>query len=329
MAIIDLKSRYCNICKKTYKCHQGYRIHMANRNNIHIPFTRPKLKPNPMKTPDINDPNYYCISCDHTFESKRKHFKHLASIHHMSHPVPSREPREPENKKPKIDDLNLYCDVCQKAYCTKINYLRHLAQFHRVTVTGVYLEPRYFDSKRLFCKVCDIRYTHKLKFFAHLRDAHRTVPPACLGLTPDTNDPNNYSIACNTTLSKRQNYVHHLAAFHLNEKPELYQGIYCKRPSKEDITYERYCGDCQKVFLSKRLHQVHMDKIHGIKLLENSPNGDDPDVNNPNNYCASCNRTYSCKGTFRSHLINVYNSILTPSYKEDIEASNIAPVVDV
>ncbi|KAI9267735.1 hypothetical protein EDC94DRAFT_601825, partial [Helicostylum pulchrum] len=150
MAIIDLKNRYYNICKKTYTRYHGYRVHMANLNNIHIPFIRPKLKPNPLKTPDINDPSYYCISCGHTFESKSKYLKYLASTHHTPHPPPSIKVLE--LKKPKIDILNLYCDVCQKAYCTKLKYMRHFARFHCVTVT----EPSNFNSKRLFCKVCDI-----------------------------------------------------------------------------------------------------------------------------------------------------------------------------
>ncbi|KAG2231305.1 hypothetical protein BDF21DRAFT_459258 [Thamnidium elegans] len=51
------------------------------------------------------------------------------------------------------------------------------------------------------------------------------------GLIPDVNDQNNYCIACERTFSNRYKYFDHLFAIHLDEIPELCEGIDCKGPS--------------------------------------------------------------------------------------------------
>lgn len=60
--IVNLKTLCCNICNKIYSCKFAYRRHMVNMDNTQVPFLGTMPKPNPLKTPDIEDPNNYCIS---------------------------------------------------------------------------------------------------------------------------------------------------------------------------------------------------------------------------------------------------------------------------
>ncbi|KAI8091555.1 hypothetical protein BDF21DRAFT_459243 [Thamnidium elegans] len=112
--IIGLKNLCCNICNKSYKCATFYRRHMANLNNTHVPLIRANPKPNPLKAPDIKDPNNY--------------------FHNIPRDRLSKEPRKPKNMTPTIDILNMYCDSCNTEYNSKGSYIRHLVQIHGITL---------------------------------------------------------------------------------------------------------------------------------------------------------------------------------------------------
>ncbi|KAI9265707.1 hypothetical protein EDC94DRAFT_668609 [Helicostylum pulchrum] len=322
--IIDLKNLCCNVCNRRYIDAQSYRKHIADLSNIRVPLVRSKAKPNLSKTPDANDPNNYCLSCNFMFQGRYNYHSHLIKIHHMSHLRPSR-PCNPKNMKPTIDLLSLYCDACMKTYDTKKSYVHHLVTFHDMILPKVYSEPGNFDSTSLYCKVCDISYRNNFQFISHLRRMHHTTLPSCPDIIPSINDKNNYYIACDITFCNRSAYLQHLSTIHLEQKPELYQGIDCDSPSKKDIRFEKYCADCHKVFLLKRLYHIHLDKIHGIKPLNYLPTADDPDVNNPNNRCTLCDKTFQRKDVCRNHIIRVHNMTIT---KRPFINSNTTPVVD-
>ncbi|GAA5803383.1 hypothetical protein HPULCUR_008862, partial [Helicostylum pulchrum] len=55
-----------------------------------------------------------------------------------------------------------------------------------------------------------------------------------------------------------------------------------------------------------------MDKIHNIKPIRLFPGINDPDIDDPNNHCALCNRTYSEKSIYRQHLFKTHHFVLPP-----------------
>lgn len=69
---------------------------MVNMNNTHVPLPGTKSKPDPLKTPDIEDPNNYCMSCDFTFKSRTIYCLHLINVHHIPRDRLSKEPPEPK-----------------------------------------------------------------------------------------------------------------------------------------------------------------------------------------------------------------------------------------
>ncbi|GAA5798217.1 hypothetical protein HPULCUR_003617 [Helicostylum pulchrum] len=203
---------------------------------------------------------------------------------------------------------------------------RQYVHVRGITLPDAYSEPNNFDSRNHYCKVCDMEYKHsKLQTIAHLRDIHHTEPPSPHGLIPDTNDPDNYCAGCDKAFSARKTYVRHLVSAHLDKMPELYQGIDRKNPSKEDMRCQRYCADFQKSFLLKQSHQIHMDKIHGIKVLEHLTNSEGPDVDNPNNHYTSCDKTYSFYSRFRRHLVYLHN---LPVPRKYMMINDVVPVFD-
>ncbi|KAI8067287.1 hypothetical protein BDF21DRAFT_477400 [Thamnidium elegans] len=294
--IIDLKTLCCNICNRSYAAAYAYRKHMAVLNNIHVPLIRPRSKEDLSKRPDINDPNNYCVSCNHTHTSRHNYHDHLFRVHHML-----------RFKRPS------------ETFLSKINYIHHLVRLHGITFPASYSEISNFDKENLYCKTCD----------------KSTELPSRPVLMPNINDQNNYCAACDKTFPSKNSYRQHLTVVHVEEKPELYQGIDCKVPSSEGLRLERYCADCRKVFLAKRFHQIHMNKIHGIEPLKRLPNADDPDkisqhsylstpfslihklllprknilinvvepvVDLVNNYCNVCDKTYEMLTYYRIHM---------------------------
>ncbi|KAI9245935.1 hypothetical protein EDC94DRAFT_590308 [Helicostylum pulchrum] len=118
------------------------------------------------------------------------------------------------------------------------------------------------------------------------------------------------SLYCDACM-KTNSYLQHLSAIYFEEKPELYQGVDYKNPSKKDIRFKRYCADCHKVFLQKVLYHIHLHKIHGIKPLNYFPTAVGPDVNNPSNYCTLCEKTFQIKNAYRRHMNYFHNMLVT------------------
>lgn len=108
---------------------------------------KPASKRNPLKTPDIKDPNHNCISCNYTFSSRSNYRIHLIKVHDMSELVRPREQPKSRNMKPTFDILNMYCDVCMSTLGCKKTYIRHLARIHGRSVPDVYSEPSNVDQK--------------------------------------------------------------------------------------------------------------------------------------------------------------------------------------
>ncbi|KAG2228449.1 hypothetical protein INT48_003140 [Thamnidium elegans] len=74
-----------------------------------------------------------------------------------------------------------------------------------------------------------------------------------------------------------------------------------------------------------------MDKIHEIKTLvplKPLSSVDGPDVNNPNNYCTSCNRRHTKTKGYRKHLFDAHNLLISSKASRRVESPNMKPVVD-
>ncbi|KAI9347489.1 hypothetical protein BD770DRAFT_446474 [Pilaira anomala] len=121
------------------------------------------------------------------------------------------------------------------------------------------------------------------------------------GLKPDVNDPNNYCAACDRKYPQRSAYMRHLSTIHIKALPELHQGKECKAP--DGNTCSNYCKECGG---SKADLAV-------LKYLGQRPNVDDP-----NNHCTPCDKAFSSKRLYRTHLTERHDMKLPPlSIKKD------------
>lgn len=163
-------------------------------------------------------------------------------------------------------------------------------------------------------------------FTTHLRNAHHTALPFSDSI-PDMNDLNNYCVTHNRTFSTKSSYMLHLPHVHLDKIPELYQEIDCKN---SPVKQSRYWAEWKKVFPSKRVHRLHISKIHGVDPFKICQNIDRPDISKPNNRCTLCDRTYYYRHSYCCHSVNVHN-FLMPSKsltRRIVVRSCKAPIVD-
>ena len=259
--------------------------------------------------------NRHCSICDITFTTRKSY------LHHELHSHKTEE-------TPIIDLKSRHCDVCKKKYSVKGYYLRHLNEAHGIILPDVHVEPSDLELKGSHCKACDIRYKHRKNFTVHLREVHGIESPSRFDSVTITNGQKNYCATCDRTYGNRLDFVHHLITIHPEKKAEIYQGIDCEFPSRDDLKFHRYCTDCKKVFLSRNICRIHWDKMHGSEPLKKLINGDGIDINDPNNYCASCDRTYYCMSTYRRHLKRVHHLYLSGLSRKRATFSNITFVLD-
>lgn len=79
----------------------------------------------------------------------------------------------------------------------------------------------------------------------------------------------------------------------------------------------------------KHGHRLHKSKIHGVDdPLKQLPNGDGPDLSDPNKHCTLCDRTYTSRYGYRLHSANIHNLLILPIRTGHIIPSNTAPIVD-
>ncbi|KAI8641934.1 hypothetical protein BD408DRAFT_198021 [Parasitella parasitica] len=67
------------------------------------------------------------------------------------------------------------------------------------------------------------------------------------------------------------------------------------------------CPDCGRHFKATRHYEMHMGTAHKNDMLSMMKEKMLPIINDPNNYCQSCENTYSNKNNFRAHLRKVHS----------------------
>lgn len=140
-------------------------------------------------------------------------------------------------------------------------------------------------------------------------------------LQPLEDDPNNYCRACEKTLSTKSTYYTHINTVHrMNWTPPSRQvfRIEWKLIVNSDVqpdinSSDFYCASCEKSYSTKNSYMLHLKYMHGIfyddpQRFKRKPTNPQltPDINDPNNYCQSCDYTCRSRYIFRSHLKKIH-----------------------
>lgn len=134
-----------------------------------------------------------------------------------------------------------------------------------------------------------------------------------MNIPPDVNDPNCYCKSCQTKYKSRQTY-----RFHLKNTDNIVitrprrQPLFDPTMSVDDTKHlnNASCAICKFTYISRYQYRLHMKRIHQVgrnntpvhRIISIANPSIQPDPNDPNFYCKSCQTHYSSRQKYRQHI---------------------------
>lgn len=326
---VDDPNFHCSACDITHKTKFAYHSHLRNR---HVPHTAGP-NANPTIKPNLNDHNNYCCSCDMQFLCRKWYDNHLKTRHGVKF--------RNGTILPDWNDPNNYCQSCETLFSNINAYQGHCRYIHKMNPQGASEETKKVDTTlpdpndpNFYCGVCNKSNSCRSYHRYHCRAVHSMTlsslyvgPNANPNLLPDPLDPNTYCKTCDKSFKKRHVYTMHLRRVHSmnlsslksqTKDPSRKKGCKATKPT-ENSYYCETCGKTLSKYISYRKHVVLVHQLdpppprtqaqmHQLKPDEdNSRIPVQPDMNDPNSYCRTCDFKYSSRYSYRAHLVNVHS----------------------
>ncbi|KAI7873335.1 uncharacterized protein EV154DRAFT_607203 [Mucor mucedo] len=348
----------CNVCKLTFIDWQQLNMHLEPCHGIN--GTRiPRL---------LNRENLYCFSCKKECCSRSSYSSHLKRVHNIIGYPAARE--QNSDFQPIIDEVNRYCNVCNRTYQNMNTYRIHLRRAHRmesVTNTCLYCKicgvrlsklrylvshrkrvhygpkfvptaqahagsttPDFYDENNQ-CSACKITFDSTQTYRSHLlfmygpeRFPDAEVSDPQTKYIPTVTDENCCCSVCERTFYDTQEFYQHLLITHQAQvSPDLFVGHSSTDTlivtDAHDENGERITCDNSVIGSS------------AVVLNEGDPHINTvPNLDNDNNQCTGCKRTFNTKDDYRSHILTKYGSkALTPIDEIDPHFNTVPDINDV
>lgn len=132
-------------------------------------------------------------------------------------------------------------------------------------------------------------------------------------ILPDPDDPNPHCKACGRTYKCKYHYKDHRLYIHGVKSVKFANQRYILGSMNDTC-----CKSCDSRFVNKHSYHGHLTFIHkvGWRQLQESPKDVIPDVNDPNFYCCSYQKTLANKNFFKAHLMQVHSIYYQPTLKK-------------
>ena len=281
-------NKYCKSCERTYKSKTLYRLHLKKTHLIDAPCKKPKTVIAKQKS-NIN--GFYCSGCNKHIENQTSYTKHIITKH------PKKRIKH-FNLKPDFYDPNKYCKSCERTYKTKALYRLHLKNTHKLVPTN--FEPKIIrknsNENGVYCCGCNSYIKGHASYLKHIKLQHSSKQIRHFNMRPDINDPNMYCNACERTYGTTALYRHHLKISH-----KIIRECFIPKNLKQSSSkLGTYCCGCDTYIKGQAPYLIHIKTKHPKKKIKHFDLK--PDINDPNHYCKSCDRTYSASHLYQGHL---------------------------
>ncbi|KAL9552114.1 hypothetical protein MBANPS3_003954 [Mucor bainieri] len=304
-------NRYkCDICKFEIEGYRSFVFHLKLAHKMHY---IKKLIQKHWLCIDEKEPPYTCSDCGKVFKTARHYEIHRGSTH-------KKDLLASISKciMPKVDDPNSYCQACEATYSNKNNYKAHLRKVHRIAIINrdASIVPDPFDPN-FYCRACHKTYTNKKKYRKHLYSIHniRGVKDKPESATMTAEEPE---------VMQTQHCSTRIISSAMDDEPRPKTRAALKAALSAKPT-----ADAPKSILKPKEASAKEKEAEDLEKEVNSfiigkrkrPASDDflPDVNDPNNYCRVCDKTYSNKYGYRVHMEHLHNmklpQLVTNSFK--------------
>lgn len=268
---------YCSPCKRHLLNEQSYTLHLNIALRKRRIITRSSIPTGAL--PDEFDPNGFCCACNKAFKTTHNYLQHLKAIHNMKL-TPLKKLTPNPNITPDPYNKNHHCDSCG---LNGSNFMFHLKQKHKMNAPD-------------------------------LRGQRATPNP---NISPDINDPNLYCKSCQVKFKSIRTYCTHLQGMHKMELALLRQrAVFDPTISSDDSKNPNNTSSaiCKFKYSTKVAYQQYMRKYHKdgkgtpvVRRRARTINRNiQPDSNDPNFFCRSCQKQYPSRHSFSMHIYRSY-----------------------
>lgn len=296
---------YCRSCNYTYINRAIYRRHLVLKHEMKL--SRLNVKGRRIKNHDVlpewDNPENYCRSCEFTYKTKARYRVHCKQIHDIKPAIAKYIDRH---------DPNFHCKVCNITLKSKDSLTNHCRYFHpyrqkSINILNSDVLPDMSEPNN-YCKVCKRKYSCRNSYRSHLQFMHKMLDIPNFqkkpkDISPDINDPNNYCRSCDKTLMSRSSFRYHLWSIHyIGEQIQGQDSL-----ESDADNSNSYCCVCERSVANRQKHyRRHCKNIHRMILGPITLQFAFPDAvidsNNPDFYCAKCDKHLATKSIFKQHL---------------------------
>lgn len=332
---------YCTRCHFTFIRKSDFFTHLVRIHGIDM-----ELDPYPIEmhhpelVPDLDHPHHFCNACEYTFRNKDNFLQHLLKQHDI--PGLLQQQDAVEYNKPKVVSnirKNKRCETCKVTLSSHSSYLRHLGSKRhgcklaslKVQMGKVNQRKPKVVSKGSKKKLKDIvaqllqQLNHKQKpqngiVSNLLEQLQRHQESESEQEEPDEQEESDEQEELDgdneneyeDSTEQHQPYVEierhilpkPLRSKNLNIQPDIHNT-------------DNFCTTCERTFSRMYTYKTHLETSHSLKAISIRPvqinalerlvyDGKKPDNNDPNHYCAACDKTFAQRANYTTHLSRIH-----------------------
>ncbi|KAI7907835.1 uncharacterized protein BX663DRAFT_492149 [Cokeromyces recurvatus] len=314
---------YCCSCDHTYSSSYSFKKHLAKFHNIELEDQAKSSALNSDTEPDPKGPNKYCRICNRKYASVYGYTVHLEKVHNIRM-KPVRKMRVPRpDVRPNPRDPKHYCRSCDYIYADTYGYRAHLK---KTTIVRPEIEPDINDPNN-YCRSCDKTYANIYSYNTHLKNIHKIiVSPSMISLI-ENGKGDDYFQGLELVESFLETEKDDLRSISSDDPEETNENDEPENNEPENTEIDEdeldlknpnfYCRICDIKYAHNTSYKRHLRRAHNLvnlatQLKYTRPNlkpGVIPDINDPNFFCRSCERVYSCGEVYKKHLRNVHKMV--------------------
>ncbi|XP_037906999.1 zinc finger protein 208-like isoform X1 [Hermetia illucens] len=210
------------------------------------------------------------------------------------------------SENPIFDNENNFCITCNHKFSTKAVFKTHKHK-HKVKILEKQGVPR--PEAKFSCELCSQRYKSNFTLRQHYVIGHGdTIPPSL------KNDPTYLRCRfCHKQFEKPTERYEHEKSHATEERPfkcsicpkvfttnlnrEYHESIHKDQPSRSPESFK----------IHKKIHRPKVEKSESFKGLKAGHTPvrvvftENPEFDNAENFCITCNHKFSSKGVFKAH----------------------------
>ncbi|KAG2206361.1 hypothetical protein INT46_002669 [Mucor plumbeus] len=241
-----------------------------------------------------------------------------------------------------------YCGEKKPEFSLLLEHLEsvHNFEFNGISIKNIKLEPDVQDPNHS-CRTCERKFKSRISYRTHLRKVHSILMKP-IDVLPKHNttstDPDLYCNLCHTSYYNQSYIQHHFRSVHSDILPKLNNTdshcipLHDVKPTMSNLLDKVCCEICKVAYKNEEIHGTHCNRHSDltkpnpitINLSDNSKESEEiePDINDPNNYCRACDKTFTKRWGFKCHLQSAHSIKIPSKSRTNVDSGFTVPNID-